>query len=60
MLLIGGFNLGDILYQLLAFFSLIAIPTVIIFIFFIVKKRNNRLERIEDKLNQLLLKDKEK
>ncbi|HHY73276.1 MAG TPA: DUF4083 family protein [Bacillus bacterium] len=49
-------NAGDIIYQLLTFLLLLAIPFALILFF---KRRNSRLNRIEEKLDRLL-EDKEK
>ncbi|MDF2038327.1 hypothetical protein P2R12_15280 [Cytobacillus oceanisediminis] len=50
----AGFNGGDILFQLLAFAFLLTIPAIIFILFFIFKKRNDRLKRVEEKLDRLL------
>lgn len=50
-----GMNVGDIIFQLMSFLILLGIPLAIIFIFRAARrKRNNRLDRIEEKLDQLL------
>lgn len=50
-----GINVGDIIFQLMSFLILLGIPVVLIFIFSKARrKRNNRLDRIEEKLDQLL------
>ncbi|MCS0787920.1 hypothetical protein [Cytobacillus pseudoceanisediminis] len=56
----AGFNAGDILFQLLAFVFLLTIPAIIVSLFFIFKRRNDRLKRVEEKIDHLLLKMKEK
>lgn len=56
----AGFNAGDILFQLLAFVFLLTIPAIIVILFFIFKRRNHRLKRVEGKIDHLLLKMKEK
>ena len=56
----AGFNAGDILFQLLAFVFLLTIPAIIVILFFIFKRRNDRLKRVEEKIDHLLLKMKEK
>jgi low affinity Fe/Cu permease len=54
-----GINAGDIIFQLILFIILLTIPLAIILVFFVQRKRNNRLERIEEKLDKLLIeKDK--
>ncbi|UII56161.1 hypothetical protein LS684_01260 [Cytobacillus spongiae] len=60
MFLLGsvGFNGGDILFQLIMFIMLLTIPGVIIAIFFIISKRNKRIDRMEEKLDQLLEKER--
>ncbi|WP_264740093.1 hypothetical protein [Cytobacillus firmus] len=50
----AGFNAGDILFQLLAFAFLLTIPAFMVILFFIFKRRNDRLERVEEKLDRLL------
>jgi low affinity Fe/Cu permease len=55
-----GINAGDIVFQLILIIILLAIPLAIIVVFFVQRKRNKRLARIEDKLDKLLMKkDKE-
>lgn len=50
-----GINMGDIIFQLMSFLILLGIPLVLIIIFSKARKtRNNRLDRIEEKLDQLL------
>ncbi|MBU8772690.1 hypothetical protein [Cytobacillus oceanisediminis] len=56
----AGFNAGDILFQLLAFVFLLTIPAILVSLFFIFKKRNDRLKRVEEKIDHLLLKMEEK
>lgn len=56
----AGFNAGDILFQLLAFVFLLTIPAIIVILFFIFKRRNDRLKRVEEKIDHLLLKMEEK
>lgn len=55
-LALAGLNAGDILFQLLAFAFLLTIPGILVIFFFIFKRRNDRLKRMEEKLDQLLLK----
>ncbi|MBN8202167.1 hypothetical protein [Bacillus sp. NTK034] len=50
----SGFNAGDILFQLLAFAFLLTVPAIIVILFFIFKRRNDRLKRVEEKLGRLL------
>ena len=50
----AGFNAGDILFQLLAFAFLLTVPAIIVILFFIFKRRNDRLKRVEEKLDRLL------
>lgn len=50
----AGINVGDIIFQLVAFLFLLAIPLTFIIVFAKIKKRNSRLNRIEEKLDQLL------
>jgi low affinity Fe/Cu permease len=55
-----GINAGDIVFQLILIIILLAIPLAIIVVFFVQRKRNKRIARIEDKLDKLLMKkDKE-
>ncbi|EFV75567.1 hypothetical protein M4D56_20525 [Cytobacillus oceanisediminis] len=56
----AGFNAGDILFQLLAFVFLLRIPAILVILFFIFKRRNDRLKRMEEKIDHLLLKMEEK
>ncbi|GLB61425.1 hypothetical protein [Cytobacillus sp. NCCP-133] len=50
----AGFNAGDIIFSLIMFGFLLLFPAVIIILFFIFKRRNDRLKRVEEKLDQLL------
>lgn len=52
----AGLNAGDILFQLLAFAFLLTIPGILVIFFFIFKRRNDRLKRMEEKLDQILFK----
>lgn len=56
----AGFNAGDILFQLLAFVFLLTIPAILVILFFIFKRRNDRLKRMEERIDHLLLKMEEK
>jgi len=47
-------NGGDLLFQLIMFTILLAIPATIVVAFLIMKKRNNRLKQVEEKLDKLL------
>jgi len=47
-------NGGDLLFQLIMFTILLAIPATILVAFLIMKKRNNRLKQVEEKLDKLL------
>lgn len=50
-----GINVGDVIFQLMSFLILLGIPVIFIFIFSKARrKRNDRLDRIEEKLDQLL------
>ncbi len=51
-------NGGDILFQLFAFMILLVIPIIVV-VFIFTRKRNSRLERIEEKVDKLL-KEKDK
>ncbi|MEK3856150.1 hypothetical protein [Cytobacillus sp. FSL H8-0458] len=51
---LAGLNAGDILFQLLAFSFLLTIPGILVIFFFIFKRRNDRLKRMEEKLDQIL------
>ncbi|MFE4521940.1 hypothetical protein ACFRCQ_07235 [Cytobacillus firmus] len=53
---LAGLNAGDILFQLLAFAFLLTIPGIPVILFFIFKRRNDRLKRMEEKLDQILFK----
>ncbi|KAF0823173.1 hypothetical protein ACOSZF_19750 [Cytobacillus firmus] len=46
---LAGLNAGDILFQLLAFAFLLTIPAILVTFFFIFKRRNDRLKRMEEK-----------
>lgn len=49
-----GINIGDIIFQLAAFIMLLSIPISLIILFRIIKRRNKRMDRIEEKLDELL------
>ncbi|URT71643.1 hypothetical protein [Cytobacillus firmus] len=55
-LALAGLNAFDILFQLLAFAFLLTIPGILVIFFFIFKRRNDRLKRMEEKLDQILFK----
>ncbi|MBG9446209.1 hypothetical protein [Cytobacillus firmus] len=55
-LALAGLNAGDILFQLLVFAFLLTIPGILVIFFFIFKRRNDRLKRMEEKLDQILFK----
>ncbi|WP_053362380.1 hypothetical protein [Bacillus sp. FJAT-27251] len=54
----GGLNGGDILFQFIMLILLLATAAVIISVFMTIRKRNDRLKRVEEKLDKLLT-DKE-
>ena len=47
-------NAGDILFQLITFCILLVIPLAIVISIVVMKKRNSRLNRIEEKLDKVL------
>ncbi|MBW3111654.1 hypothetical protein KYJ26_07430 [Bacillus sp. MCCB 382] len=47
-------NTGDIIFQLISFIIFLAIPVAIILIVVVLWKRNNRLKRVEEKVDKLL------
>ncbi|MHC0035323.1 hypothetical protein [Pseudoneobacillus sp. C159] len=49
-----GMNVGDIIFQLIMFIILLAIPLAIIIVFLVIRKNNNRLKRVEEKIDKLL------
>jgi hypothetical protein len=54
MLLAAGFNTGDVIYQVIAFLLLVAIPVGIVMLIIILNKRASRLGRVETKIDRLL------
>ncbi|WP_409250851.1 DUF4083 family protein [Bacillus sp. SCS-153A] len=59
-LLQASFNVGDILFQLIMFILLLAVPAGVILLVVSRKKQNaQRLDRIEEKVDRLL-KEKDK
>lgn len=50
----AGINTGDIIFQLIMFLFVLAIPLGIITVVIVFKKRNSRLKRVEEKLDILL------
>lgn len=55
---VGNLLIGDIIFTLLYFLFVIGILVALVVLFVKYKKRGNRLQRIEEKLNELLA-DKE-
>ncbi|MBM7587491.1 heme/copper-type cytochrome/quinol oxidase subunit 2 [Bacillus pakistanensis] len=51
---IGGFNIGDLIFQLTMLLIVIGIPVVLILTLFVFSRRNKRLNRIEEKVDKLL------
>jgi methyl-accepting chemotaxis protein len=47
-------NTGDIIFQLVSLVFLLAIPVGIIIFVVIIRRRNSRLKRVEEKLDKLL------
>ncbi|UXH44007.1 hypothetical protein N5C46_20595 [Rossellomorea vietnamensis] len=47
-------NTGDIIFQLVSLVFLLAIPVGIILFVVILRRRNSRLKRVEEKLDKLL------
>lgn len=47
-------NTGDIIFQLVSLVFLLAIPVSVIIFIVILKRRNSRLKRVEEKLDKLL------
>lgn len=56
----AGFNTGDIIFQFIMFLIVLAIPLAIIILALILRKRNSRLERVEEKLDKLILEKENK
>lgn len=51
----AGINVGDIIFQLMSFLILLGIPLALILIFSKTRRKSNdRLDRIEEKLDRLL------
>ena len=49
-----NFNLGDILFQLFLFFGMIVFILLLFFFFRSNKKRKMQLDRLEEKMDQVL------
>ena len=47
-------NTGDIIFQLVSLVFLLAIPVGIIIFVVILRRRNSRLKRVEEKLDKLI------
>lgn len=56
---VGGLRIGDMIFTLLFFLLLISIVITIVVLIVTYKKRGNRLQRIEAKLDKILV-NKEK
>jgi hypothetical protein len=50
----AGINTGDIIFQLISFLFLLTIPVGIIIFVVFLRRRNNRLKRVEEKLDKLI------
>ena len=51
----GGLTVGDSIFQLIVLLVVFVIPvTIIAGLFIFIKKRNDRLKRVEEKLDDLL------
>lgn len=50
---VGGFHIGDMIFQLFSFLFGIALVVGIVSLIVMVNKRNKRLDRMEEKLEQL-------
>ena len=50
----AAINTGDIIFQLFSFLFLLTIPVGIIVFLVVLRRRNSRLKRVEDKLDKLL------
>lgn len=59
LMTIGEFHTGDAIVQLIYFFILIAIIVGIILLIVKPRKKNNQLDRIEEKIDKILS-DKER
>ena len=59
LMTIGGFHTGDAIVLLIYFFILIAIIIGIILLIVKPRKKNNQLDRIEEKIDKILS-DKER
>ncbi|WP_281974319.1 hypothetical protein [Halobacillus litoralis] len=54
----GGLNVGDMIAQLFFFFILISIVVGIVTFVVMIKQRKKQLNRIEEKLDQLIRREK--
>ncbi|WLR59029.1 hypothetical protein [Guptibacillus hwajinpoensis] len=54
MLLAAEFNTGDVIFQVIAFLLLVAIPVGIVMLIILLNKRASRLGRVEAKIDRLL------
>lgn len=50
----AGINTGDIIFQLITFLIVLAIPVGIIVLVVVFRRRNSRLQRVEEKLDKLI------
>ncbi|TFB22824.1 hypothetical protein E3U55_06190 [Filobacillus milosensis] len=53
-LLMSALNTGDMFAQLIMFVFALGIPLILILIFLSMKKKDDRLKRLEDKVDQLI------
>ncbi|MCM3585863.1 hypothetical protein M3182_08915 [Mesobacillus maritimus] len=53
-----GFNIGDVIFQMMMLLTLVGIPILIIFLIRSRKNQKDQLKRVEEKVDQLLA-DKE-
>ncbi|NMH67883.1 hypothetical protein HF072_03675 [Bacillus sp. RO3] len=47
-------NTGDIIFQLMSFLFLLAIPVGIIIFVVVLRRRTSRLKRVEEKLDKII------
>ncbi|WP_243385310.1 hypothetical protein [Bacillus kexueae] len=54
MIQMSAFNWGDIIFQTFMFISLLVIPIGIVLFIFASRKRNKKIQQLEEKIDQLI------
>lgn len=58
MIIGASVHLGDLIFQLVSFVLLLGVIAGVVFLIIRLKKRNSKLDRVEQKVDQLLERNK--